>query len=107
MNIVRMAHPAATQRTVSFAMKFFILFSMVMSPVSENKIILAAAKKTGDHESDHRNLVGVAGVEPTASWTRTKRATNCATPRYSSSIIRNFNRDVKRDVKVIFPEKFA
>ena len=52
-------------------------------------------------------MVGVAGVEPTASWTRTKRATNCATPRYSSSIIRNFNRDVKRDVKVIFPEKFA
>ena len=27
------------------------------------------------------DLVGVAGVEPTASWTRTKRATNCATPR--------------------------
>ena len=27
-----------------------------------------------------RILVRVAGVEPTASWTRTKRATNCATP---------------------------
>ena len=26
-------------------------------------------------------LVGVAGFEPTASWSRTKRATNCATPR--------------------------
>ena len=26
-------------------------------------------------------MVRVAGVEPTASWTRTKRATNCATPR--------------------------
>ncbi len=46
-------------------------------------------------------MVGVAGVEPTASWTRTKRATNCATPRYSLFIIRNF----LPDVKVIFPEK--
>ena len=26
-------------------------------------------------------LVGVAGFEPTASWSRTKRATICATPR--------------------------
>ncbi len=26
-------------------------------------------------------LVGVAGFEPTTSWSRTKRATNCATPR--------------------------
>ena len=26
-------------------------------------------------------LVGVTGFEPTASWSRTKRATNCATPR--------------------------
>ena len=25
--------------------------------------------------------VGVTGFEPTASWSRTKRATNCATPR--------------------------
>ena len=28
-------------------------------------------------------MVRVAGVEPTASWTRTMRATNCATPGYS------------------------
>ena len=27
------------------------------------------------------NLVGVRGFEPRASWSRTKRATNCATPR--------------------------
>ena len=27
-------------------------------------------------------LVRVAGFEPTASWSRTKRATNCATPGY-------------------------
>ncbi len=26
-------------------------------------------------------VVGVTGFEPTASWSRTKRATNCATPR--------------------------
>lgn len=28
-----------------------------------------------------RFSVGVTGFEPTASWSRTKRATNCATPR--------------------------
>ena len=27
------------------------------------------------------SLVGVTGFEPTAFWTRTRRATNCATPR--------------------------
>ena len=33
--------------------------------------------------SDFRGfLVRVAGFEPTASWTRTMRATNCATPGY-------------------------
>ncbi len=26
-------------------------------------------------------MVGVRGFEPRASWSRTKRATNCATPR--------------------------
>ena len=26
-------------------------------------------------------MVGVTGFEPTASWSRTKRATICATPR--------------------------
>ena len=45
-------------------------------------------------------LVRVAGVEPTASWTRTMRATNCATPGYSLIIIRNFF----EPVKVIFSE---
>ena len=49
------------------------------------------------------DLVGVAGVEPTASWTRTKRATNCATPRYSLIIVQNF----PVDVKVIFLENLA
>ena len=26
-------------------------------------------------------IVGVAGLEPTTSWSQTTRATNCATPR--------------------------
>ena len=46
-------------------------------------------------------MVRVAGFEPTASWSRTKRATNCAIPGYSLIIIRNFF----ESVKVIFPEK--
>ena len=33
------------------------------------------------------NLVGVAGFEPTASWSRTKHATICATPRQRLNII--------------------
>ena len=45
-------------------------------------------------------LVRVAGFEPTASWSRTKRATNCAIPGYSLIIIRNFS----SAVKVIFSE---
>ena len=34
-------------------------------------------------------LVGVAGLEPAASWSRTKRATSCATPRQPSYYICN------------------
>ena len=48
-------------------------------------------------------MVRVAGFEPTASWSRTMRATNCATPGYILIIIRNFF----AAVKVIFPEKPA
>ena len=36
-------------------------------------------------------MVGEAGVEPTASWSRTKRATNCATPRYSGDHYTEFS----------------
>ena len=32
-----------------------------------------------------KSLVEVAGLEPTASWSRTMRATNCATPRHTIS----------------------
>ena len=31
-------------------------------------------------------LVEVTGLEPAASWSQTTRATNCATPRYSSPL---------------------
>ena len=34
----------------------------------------------GRLRSDYSVLVRVAGLEPTASWTRTMRATSCATP---------------------------
>lgn len=30
----------------------------------------------------HLIMVGVRGLEPPASWSQTKRATSCATPRY-------------------------
>ena len=44
-------------------------------------------------------MVRVAGFEPTASWTRTMRATNCATPGLiSSSIISVFILCVKRNI---------
>ena len=34
-------------------------------------------------------MVGVGGLEPPASWSRTKRATSCATPRQPSYYISN------------------
>ena len=33
-------------------------------------------------------MVRVAGFEPTASWSRTMRATNCATPGYDAKGVR-------------------
>ena len=36
-------------------------------------------------------LVEVTGLEPMASWSRTKRATNCATPRSASYFISVFS----------------
>ena len=35
-----------------------------------------------DKCSDYSSVVGVKGFEPPTSWSQTKRATNCATPRY-------------------------
>ena len=64
------------------------------SQVFPRKCVISKRNTANDFRS--RCLVGVAGVEPTASWTRTKRATNCATPRHSLPIIRNYFLDVKR-----------
>ena len=36
-----------------------------------------------DLQAKSHDVVEVTGFEPTASWSRTKRATNCATPRNS------------------------
>ena len=37
-------------------------------------------KNKGTHKGSSVFMVRVAGFEPTASWSRTKHATNCATP---------------------------
>ena len=50
-------------------------------------------------------MVRVAGVEPTASWTRTMRATNCATPGNSLFIIREILSDVKISGRKTLPRK--
>ena len=49
---------------------------------------VVAAYPGHGHKQDPRelhpkgpNVVGVTGLEPAASWSRTKRATSCATPR--------------------------
>ena len=44
-------------------------------------------------------LVRVAGFEPTASWSRTKRATNCATPGYRRF---SYYTEISRNVKAYF-----
>ena len=52
-------------------------------------------------------LVGVAGFEPTASWSRTKRATICATPRFDLklSFIRSICRCAMSPLR--FPQKHS
>ena len=59
---------------------------------------MRTAPQTANHPEPSRapgGLVRVAGFEPTASWSRTKRATNCATPGCSLIIIQNFCPNVK------------
>ena len=52
-------------------------------------------------------MVGVAGFEPTASWSRTKRATICATPRFDLklSFIRSICRCAMSPLR--FPQKHS
>ena len=38
--------------------------------------------KTAGHLFRQGKMVGVTGIEPAASWSQTRRATSCATPRY-------------------------
>ena len=45
------------------------------------KCVLTKENAADFNESAAFIRVGVTGFEPTASWSRTKRATNCATPR--------------------------
>ena len=47
-------------------------------------------------------VVGVTGFEPTASWSQTKRATNCATPR--KKIRSNFAAAVVGDERIELPQ---
>ena len=47
-------------------------------------------------------VVGVTGFEPTASWSRTKRATNCATPR--KKIRSNLAAAVVGDERIELPQ---
>lgn len=42
---------------------------------------LETVRRYTDATTITKRMVGVTGFEPTASWSRTKRATNCATPR--------------------------
>ena len=45
------------------------------------KYVLTKENTADFNESAVFIQVGVTGFEPTASWSRTKRATSCATPR--------------------------
>ena len=44
-------------------------------------------------------MVRVAGVEPTASWTRNMRATNCATPGCSDNYYTEFFRECQGHIE--------
>ena len=62
----------------------FLMFQGVSSEVNKGGIFLFFTKRKGLTRlyQTYPFVVEVAGFEPTASWSRTKRATNCATPRY-------------------------
>ena len=49
------------------------------------------SKKTDSQMLSVFFVVGVTGFEPTTSWSRTKRATNCATPRNNFRFYYIFN----------------
>ena len=53
----------------------------------DSSLPLRFSKKDGGHSMASIFLVGVGRLELPASWSRTKRATSCATPRNSLYII--------------------
>ena len=63
------------------------------------KPLIFLAKTTG-HLFRQGNMVGVTGIEPAASWSQTRRATSCATPRnnqllyYMSNYIRKSSKSL-------------
>ena len=57
-------------------------WSVAATAMSHGRTLCAPTnKKTPSLKLEVSLQVGVTGFEPTASWSRTKRATNCATPR--------------------------
>ena len=44
-------------------------------------------------------LVRVTGFEPTASWSRTKRATSCATPGFNAILLYRPQNSLSRETK--------
>ena len=81
-NMVSTAQAAAMNRTVSFAMKFFIFVNTAIS--SNGKFENKMGKSSKDLP-----MVGVSGFEPEASWTRTKRDTKLRhTPKDLNIIMR-------------------
>ena len=63
---------------------------------------LETVRRYTDATTITKRMVGVTGFEPTASWSRTKRATNCATPR--KKIRSNFAAAVVGDERIELPQ---
>ena len=38
------------------------------------------------YQLSYSRIIGVRGLEPRTSWSQTRRATNCATPRYCTGL---------------------
>ena len=79
---------------------------IIEKTIHKSLLLVNKEKKNSSETNGFRGvLVRVAGFEPTASWSRTKRATNCATPGcciylHSMPIIRKKQQSVKEKLAV-------
>src|SRR5438552_1754963 len=79
--------PAGAFATPNLRLRYFAWGKI---PVEEPSPSSPDKRKQPGQKPKLFSLVGVKGLEPSTSWSQTRRATNCATPR-SKAIITDYN----------------